>query len=314
MIEADVNLVDVRLIFNVSKSRLFFLASYGSDASHFGGFVRLEFLLIGFKQAPDLFTTLQVKHEDVLTFTARDEYFSIWMKGDAVVVRVSEVKFTNRFAAVNTPKLPAAPPGLCEKVFFIGTENQIVELVYECKLLDRFVGECINQAERLFIFINQSERSACAERFVSLMFEVLCFPGFANLHATLNVPDDLFILTSRHKRFTVFARLKRFDGICMTRKREEKRFALRVPHAHYSVAAARKEHSSIGTERERLDDPGMAHQPLPSFARSGIEDLHSISPVSWKSCDEATIAIEDTIVNLPELSFPSSRADGVEIF
>src|SRR5690349_15775069 len=227
------------------------------------------------------------------------------MKGNAVVVRVSEVKFTNRFAAVNTPELPAAPPGLCEKMFFVGTENQIVELVYKYKLLDRFVGECINQAERLFIFLNQSELSTWTQRFVSLIVEPLLFAGFLNLHATLNVPDDLFILTSRHKRFTVFARLKRFDGICMTRKREEKRFALRVPHAHYSVATARKEHSSIGTERERLDDPGMAHQPLPSFARSGIEDLHSISPVTWKSCDEAAIGIEDTIVNLPELSFRS---------
>jgi len=101
-------------------------------------------LLINLEQTPDLIASFQIKHEDVLTFTTRNEYSSIWVKGDSVVERVADVKFANRFAAVNIPKLPPSPPGLCKKVFFIRTKNQIVELVYKYKLLDGSVCEWIN--------------------------------------------------------------------------------------------------------------------------------------------------------------------------
>jgi hypothetical protein len=46
----------------------------------------------------------------------------------------------------------------------------------------------------------------------------------------------------------------------------------------------------------------MAHEPLPSFACPGVEDLHSIRSVRWKSRNQATVTIQNTIVKLPELS------------
>src|SRR5690349_12557937 len=91
----------------------------------------------------------------------------------------------------------------------------------------------------------------------------------------------------------------------MTFKREENCLTLCVPHANNSVGTSGEEHSSVEAECERLDDSWMAHEPEPSFACPGIEDLNSISSVRWESRHKATIVIKDTVVKLSELIFYS---------
>jgi hypothetical protein len=62
------------------------------------------------------------------------------MKGNPVIVGIANVKLTNWLLRFDAPELPPIPPGLCQKVFFIRTKDQIVELVYKNKFLDRFIG------------------------------------------------------------------------------------------------------------------------------------------------------------------------------